>query len=112
METKNEFIEPLLKKAADYGKTSFKIVHLKIVEKSAVLTAAIFFRLLLIAVIFFFLIAVNVALSLWLGQLMGQNYWGFLLTGLLYAVIAVTLLFLQPFLKARISNFIIIQLLK
>lgn len=74
-------------------------------------TAALVSRLLLLVALSFFLIAVNTALALWLGEMLGKNYYGFLLLGLFYAVIAVVLLLLQPLLKGKIGNLIITQLL-
>lgn len=111
MEASKDYIEPLLQKAEAYGKTSLKIVQLKAAEKTAVFTAALVSRLLLLVALSFFLIAVNTALALWLGEMLGKNYYGFLLLGLLYAVIAVVLLFMQPLLKGKIGNLIITQLL-
>jgi uncharacterized membrane protein len=111
MEDTKEHIEPLLQKAEAYSKTSLKILQLKVVEKTAEVTAAFISRLLLIAAISFFLIAVNTALALWLGELLGKTYYGFLLLGLLYAVVAAILSLLQPLLKGKIGNLIITQLL-
>lgn len=111
MEANKEHIEPLLQKAEAYAKTSLQLIQFKLIEKTAVVTARLFSRLILLVVISFFLIAVNIAFALWLGELLGKNYYGFLLLGLLYAVIAIVLSFLQPLLKGRIGNFIITQLL-
>lgn len=111
MEEKKDYIEPLLQKAEAYGKTSLKIVQLKMIEKTAGVTASLVSRLLLTAAILFSFVAVSIALAFWLGELLGKNYYGFLLLGLFYALIAAVLSLLQPSLKGKIGNLIITQLL-
>jgi hypothetical protein len=111
MEATKDFIEPLLHKVEAYGKTSLKIVQLKTVEKTAVVTASLISLLLLIIVASFFVVAINISLALWLGELLGKAYYGFLMVSLFYAVVAIILVLLHTSIKRRISNFIITQLL-
>ena len=111
MPINTDYIEPLLQKAEAYGKTSLKIVQLKAAEKTALITAGLISRLVLLVSLCFFLVAVNTALALWLGELLGKNYYGFLVLALLYALVAALLLLMQPLLKKKVGNLIITQLL-
>lgn len=111
MEANKDLIEPLLHTLESYCKKSLKIVELKAIEKTALISGVLISRFLLIIVLSFFMIAINIALALWLGELLGKNYYGFLLIGFFYAIIAIILFYMHPLLKQRIGNFIITQLL-
>lgn len=105
------FIEPLFEKAEEYGRINLELIKLKAINKSTKVISAIISRVLLFIALATFLLIINIALALWLGQLLGKSYYGFLLVALFYAILTVALYFLHPVIKQRVSNFIITQLL-
>ncbi len=111
MEANKEFAESLLHIVKVYGETTLSLIQLKTVEKTAGAMAAFISRMLMLLVVSFFFISINIALALWLGNLLGKNYYGFLLMGLFYAVVAVILFLLHPFLKLRFGNYFITKLI-
>jgi hypothetical protein len=111
METKEKFIEPLLEKAEQYSKTSFEVLKLKSVDKMADVAATMISRLLLVIVLSLFALTLNIALALWLGDLLGKNYYGFLVVASFYGLCSIVLLFLYPFIKTRVNDTIIVQML-
>ena len=110
MEANTNFIEPLLEKAEAYTATSFKLIQLKALDKTAGVTSALLSRSLLTIIISFFALTINIAIALWLGELLGKVYYGFLVVGACYALTAVILLVIHPLIKKSINNAIIKQL--
>jgi hypothetical protein len=110
--TVNEtFIEPLLQKAEDYGKASFDLFKLKALDKSAEVTSSVISRLFFVIALTFFFLILNIALALWLGDILGKNYYGFFIVALFYGIVTAVLFFLHPSIKTRVSNSIITQML-
>ena len=110
METKTSIIEPLLEKAEAYGKTSFELLKLKALNKTADVSSTLLSRSLLVLVISFFAFTINIAIALWLGDLLGKAYYGFLIVSGFYAIVGVILLIAHPTLKARVNDTIIKKL--
>ena len=112
MEPKKKFIDPLFEKTEAYTKTSFELLKLKALDKTADVTSTFISRSLFVLVISIFVITLNIAIALWLGDLLGKTYYGFLIVAGCYALAAVILLTLHPFIKTRTNNTIIRQLFK
>jgi hypothetical protein len=111
METQESFFEPLLEKSEQYWKTSFELYKLKTVDKTADVLSTMISRLLLIIIFSLFALTINIAVALWLGDLMGKSYYGFLIVASFYAFIGIILFFLRPLIKTQINNSIIVQIL-
>jgi hypothetical protein len=110
METKISAIEPLLEKAEVYSKTSFELFKLKALDKTADVSSTLASRSLFTLVVSFFAFTLNIAIALWLGDLLGKAYYGFLIVASCYALAGAVLLIIHPFIKSRVSNAIIKQL--
>jgi hypothetical protein len=104
-------MEPLLQKAEEYGKTSLELLKLKALDKSASVSSSFISRLFFVIAITFFFIILNIALALWLGDILGKNYYGFFIVALFYGILTAALFYLHPSIKGRISNSIITQIL-
>lgn len=111
MKVNETFLEPLLQKAEDYGKTSFELFKLKALDKSAEVTSSLISRFLFVLTLIFFFLILNIALALWLGDILGKSYYGFFVVSLFYGILTAALFFLHPFIKVRVSNSIITQML-
>lgn len=112
MEYTLSLIEPLLEKAERFSKTSIDLLKLKSVYKTSDIASTLISRLLFIIIGLFFLLALNVGIALWLGDLLGKNYYGFLLVACFYGLLTILLFFLHPTIKTSVNNSIIINLLK
>lgn len=110
METQKNFIDPLLEKAEAYGKTSFELVKMRALAKTADVTSTLISRSIFILLISFFAFTINIAVALWIGDLLGKNYYGFLIVAGFYALASVILLIVHPSIKSRINDTIIKQL--
>jgi ABC-type multidrug transport system fused ATPase/permease subunit len=110
MDTTVNSIEPLLERAEQYGNTSIQLFKLKAIQQTSDVASTFISRLLLILVLTLFAFALTTAFALWLGNLLGHNYYGFLIVAGVYALIGLVLYFIHPFVKMRINNTIITQL--
>jgi uncharacterized membrane protein len=104
METKLNLVEPMLDKVKEYGKTSLELFKLKSVDKTADILSIVTSRLLFLLVGFIFLITLNIALGLWLGEVLGKSYYGFIVLTLLYGMVALIIYFKHPVIKAKVND--------
>lgn len=104
--------EPLFDRAVDYGTTSFEIIKLRTVDRTADISASIISRMFLLLTFSLFALSLNIALSFWLGDLLGKVYIGFLIVAGFYALMSLVLLLLHPAIKSRIYDALIRQMLK
>ncbi len=106
-------IATLLDRAENYGKTTLNLFKLHAIDKSADVVSSLVSQLaVLMAVVFSVLIA-SIGLSLWIGKLLGDSFFGFFIIGGFYAVVAIILnVFRHQWIKYPVSNSIIKQMLK
>jgi fatty acid desaturase len=112
MDEHNNVLESLLERAEDYSKTSIELLKLKAVDKisdgassAASKVAAMFFFIM------FFLLG-SVALSLWIGDVLGKSWYGFLIVAVVYGILFAVLFFVKHnWLKKIVGNSIIKQML-
>jgi hypothetical protein len=107
METKASLIEPLLERAKEYGETSIQLFKLKSLEKTADILSQIVSKLLVLFIVFIFLMTLNIALGLWLGELLGKSYFGFLLLTFVYGITALFVYYRHPSIKAKVNDRIV-----
>lgn len=107
METKAGLFEPLLERAEHYSKTTLELVKLKALDKTADVLSAIASRILGGVVLAGFVVILSIAAALWLGEVTGKNYFGFLIVAAFYGLVGITLLASRSAIKARIYNSII-----
>ena len=110
MDSQTNLIEPLLEKAETYSKTSFELLRLKALAKTADVTSTLFSRSLFILLVSFFAFTINIAVALWLGDVLGKHDYGFLIVSGFYALASIILLIVHPSIKIRVNNTIIRQL--
>ena len=110
MDSQTNLIEPLLEKVETYAKTSFELLRLKALAKTAHVTSTLFSRSLFILLVSFFAFTINIAVALWLGDVLGKTYYGFLIVAGFYALASIILLIVHPSIKTRVNNTIIRQL--
>lgn len=111
MEANESITNPVLERIEAFGRSGLELLKLKSLALTADAGSTLVTRLLLAVVIMFFIIALNIAISLWLGELLGKNYYGFLIIAAFYALLAIIFYFAFPVMKQRINNSIIKQTL-
>jgi hypothetical protein len=111
METTLSSIEPLLERAEEFSKTTVELAKLKLLDKTSSVLSTLLSRLLFSVAVVFFLFTLTMAVSLWLGDLLGENYYGFLIITAFYALVGIVLYFIHPMVKKQATTSIITQFL-
>jgi hypothetical protein len=113
MEDNTKLIESLLQSATEYGKTSYELVKLKIIEKlsdsvSSLIPHSIVF-VLIVSFLFFF----NLGLAFWLGEILGRTFYGFFVVAAFYGITGLVLhLFMHKWFKKLVCNYFIKKVYK
>ena len=110
MQNNSDLIEPLLEKIATYSKTSFDLLKLRSLDKTADIVSGIISKLILALVASFFILMLNLALAFWLGEILGKIYYGF---GIMAGINGITVLIVylnHRLYKVRINNKLISQM--
>ncbi|HEX2920034.1 MAG TPA: phage holin family protein [Bacteroidales bacterium] len=111
MEEKSTF-ETLLERAEEYTRTNIELLKLKTVNKISDGASSAASKIVgLFFFIMFFLLA-SVGLSLWLGDVLGKAWYGFLIIAGFYGILCSVLFFIRHnWLKKIVGNSIIKQML-
>ncbi len=112
MENKTSFIEPLLEKAEEYGKTSLQILKYRSLDKLANFASTFIVRAFIFLTIFMLVFITSIGLALWIGDFYGKLYYGFFCVAGFYVLLGLVLYFLMyNSLKRSIGNSIISEIL-
>ena len=113
METPANLIESLIERAEVYGKTTYELSKLKLLETTINVVTSLVPRLSVIIMISLFALVLNIGIALFLGELIGKSYYGFFIVAGFYLLAAIVLhFFLHKWTKKPISEFIIKQALQ
>ncbi len=112
MEDKKNFIEPLLERVEEYGKTSFELFKLKALDKTVGVASTLVSHSVVGLVLSMFFIILSIGIALWLGELLGKSYYGFFCVAGFYGIVgSVLYFFMFNWIKKHISNSMISQIL-
>jgi len=113
MNENGKSIEALLEETVEYANTSIKLVKLKALDKTSEVISSfiphsiVFF---LVASLLFFL---NMGIAFGLGEIMGNNSYGFFVVAAFYGLLGfIVHFFMHDMLKKKICDYIIKQVLK
>jgi hypothetical protein len=113
MEDNAKLIEQLLGRAVEYGERSFELIKLKALEKTSDVVSSFAHHSFVFVLIASFMLFFNLGLAFWLGEILGQTYYGFLVMSAFYGLVVIFLqLFMKKRLKEKVRNYVIKLLLK
>jgi fatty acid desaturase len=113
MEDNAKLVESLIEKATEYGKTSFELVKLKALDKTSDVVSSFIPHSVVFVFIASFMLFFNLGLAFWLGEILGQIFYGFFVVAAFYIFIGMVIhFFMHKWLKKMINNYIIKQVLK
>jgi hypothetical protein len=113
METPASLVESLVERVEDYGKTTYELSKLKLLETTINVVNTLVPRLSVIIMLSLFALVLNIGIALLLGELLGKSYYGFFIVAGFYLLAAIVLqLFLHKWIKKPISELIIKQALQ
>lgn len=113
MEEKANIYETLLESATVYGKTSFELIKLKALDKTADVISTFIPHLVILALIALFMLFISFGLALWLGEFLGKIYFGFFIVAAFYGLTAIGFNFLlKKGIKQSVYDYTIKQVFK
>jgi len=108
MENTSNSIESLLESAANYGVTSYELVKLKALDKTTDIASSFLSHTLAVTILSSIILFLNLGVALWLGEIIGKIYFGFLIVAAFYVIVAlIAHLILQKWIKNKFYNYII-----
>jgi len=106
-------IEALYERAKKYTETSVELYKLNAIEKTADIFSSIVSILAIVMLVILFTLFVNISISLYIGELLGSYYIGFLILSAFYMLLAILFYFNKTaWIKTPLSNLIIALLQK
>lgn len=111
MEMEENNIESLIEGIEEYGKTNIELLKLKNVDKISDIGSSVLSRVWLFAILFLMIISFNICVSLWLGEVLGKSYYGFLMVTVFYFLLGIIFITLNSSFKKSLKNKIINQIL-
>lgn len=113
MEEQENLVESLFEKAQEYSKTTVELYKLKALDKTADVVSTMASSLVVTGAVLFFLFLFNIAVALWIGDLLGKSYYGFFIVAGFYCLASIVLNYMmKDWIKSRISNSVITHMFK
>src|SRR3989338_7700031 len=106
METIANSMEIFIKRVEDYGNTRIELAKLMAIDHTSTIVSYILSNMVVILVILFFTLMLSIGIAFWIGDLLGQVYWGFFIVAGVYGIGVLVLLLLFK----RIKNTIVSHL--
>jgi fatty acid desaturase len=113
MREKDLLFEPLIENATEYAKTTYELIKLKILDKSSDVVSSIIPHSIVFVMFASFVVFLNLGLALWLGEILGGVFLGFLSVAAFYGIAGIAIHFVfHKRIKRYICNYIIKEVLK
>ncbi len=108
MENNSGQINSLFEKSKDYLETRIELAKLKISEKTSDVVSDLISKLIVVSLISVFVLMLNIGIALWLGELLGKNYYGFFVLAAFYGIVGlVAYLLREKWIEQPVTNAII-----
>ena len=105
MENQSGSVESLIDRVKSYVETRIELLKLKAIDKSSSFLSYLILIVLIIGIGFTVFILLSIALALFIGDLLGRSYYGFLIVAGFYIIAGlVVLIFRRRWIKAPIAN--------
>ena len=113
MENQPTSFATLFENAGNYIETRIDLLKLQAVDKSSDVTSSLIASIATLLVVSFALFLFNIGLALWIGDLLGKTYLGFLIVAGFYVLVALLLHFFRnPWIKDPVTTILIKKMLK
>jgi len=113
MEDNVKSIESLLERVADYSKTSYELAKLKTLDKTSDVASSLIPHSIVFVLFASFMLFANFGLAFWLGEMLGNTYYGLFVVAGFYVISGLVLhFFFHKKIKNLVWNYIIKQMLK
>lgn len=104
----NTSVEDLFIKLKDYTNTRIDLIKLKGIQKTSGKLSSLIAGLAIGIILLFIVLLLSTGVALWLGELLGEVYYGFFIVSGFYIIIGLFLwIFRKKILKTPLSNWLI-----
>ena len=101
-------VEALFKDLKDYVSLRLQITQLKYSSKTSLVTSSVLTYMLISMVVFFFVLVLTIGIALWIGNVLGEWYLGFLIMAGIYLLIGLVIFtFRNRWIRIPLNNLII-----
>ena len=112
MENKPTPVASFFESANDYLETRMDLLKLKAVDKSSDIISSLVSSVVVFVILIFGVFILNIGLSIWLGNVMGQVWYGFVVVGSFYTLAAILLIvFKAKWVKGSLTDIFIKKML-
>lgn len=113
MDDNVKLIEMLLKSSINYGVAEIDLIKLRALNKTSDVVSSLIPPALVFFVLFLFLLFISFGLAIWLGQITGNNFYGYFIIAAFYAIVGLVLHFtMHDWIKRKVCNYLVKQLFK
>jgi hypothetical protein len=91
MDSPSGTIESLWEATEAYGKTTYELSRLKLLEITAAIVTSLVARTSVMLAVVMFLFVLTIGVALWLGEYLGHAYYGFFIVAAFYLLAAVVM---------------------
>lgn len=113
MENKVQLIESLIESTFEYGKTSLELAKLKALYKTSDVVSSAIPNLMVFVFILFFILFISFGFAFWLGTILENIVFGFLITGGFYGITGLLMhFFMHDRIKKKYGDYMVKQLFK
>ncbi len=107
MENKENLIESLLERAEKYGKTRIDLWKLKFTDKLSTTVSSVLSHVLFLVLGIAVIVSLSISCALWIGELTGKIYYGFLAVAGFYAFVLLVAFLFRKQIKQSFKNSVI-----
>ncbi len=112
MEERENLLDSLLTGVTEYAKTSFELIKLKAINQATQAVSSLAARFIALFIFSISLLMGSLGAAIWLGEILGKSWYGFLILAAFYGLIGVVTLLLRPLIKRLFGDHLIKKVLK
>jgi len=113
MEDNIQQFESLWKRAIEFGKINIELIKFKLFDRTVDVISSLIPPVVVFVLVASFLFFLSLGLALWLGEILGNAYLGFIIVAAFYGIMAMLVhFFMHVRIKRIVSDYIIKQVLK
>lgn len=113
MDDNINLLKSLLKSSINYGAAEIDLIKLKTLHKTTDVISGLIPPALVFFVLLMFLLFLSFGLANWLGQIMGNIYYGYFMIAAFYALVGILMhLLLHKWIKRKVCDYLVRQIFK
>lgn len=113
MDDNVQLIESLLESTFKYGIAETELIKLKTLNKTSDVVSSLIPHATVFIILILFLLFLSLGLAFWLGEIFGNNFYGFFVVAAFYAIAGLVMhFFMHDWIKRKICNYLVKQMFK